>query len=198
MRPYRVTAVAVLAAGAFVLAGCGGDDAKPAAGDSAGSTTSAEATPEDSATPDETEDDTSTGDVNVFPEVDGFDYVDLPGPAFKSLSQSLKGTPELEGVEARLVEKNGEEAGLVMRIEVDADTAATDGFEDGFLPGFAGGLAGTSAKPDYEEIGGVNVVKIGTADDTGTAYAWLEDNIAVVIIFKDAADAQTFAEAALG
>jgi hypothetical protein len=194
MRQYRVTAIALLATGTFLLAGCGGEDAEPAAVDS---TTTAESTPEDSASPTMTEDDAMTGDIGAFPEVDGFEYTEVPGPIFKGLNQSLKAQPQLEGVEARLVEKDGEEAGLVMRIEVDADTAAAEGFEDGFLPGFAGGLAGSSASPNFEEINGVNVVKVGTADGSGTAYAWLEDNIAMVLVFKDAADAQTFAEASL-
>lgn len=194
MRHIRGTAVALLAAGTFVLAGCGGsDEPEPAADDP---TPTAEATPDSSSSPEMTED-ADPGDVNAFPEVDGFEYAEVPSPVFKSLNQSLKGTEELESVEAKLVEKNGEEAGLVMRIEVDADTAAADGFEDAFLPGFASGLAGINAAPDIEEIGGVKVVKIGTADGSGTAYAWLEDNIAMVIVFRDAADAETFAEAAL-
>ena len=124
-------------------------------------------------------------------------YTELPGAAFKSLNATLKNTPQIEGVEAKLVEKNGEEAGLVMRMAIDPEAASVAGFEEGFLPGFAGGFAGSNAAPDYEDINGTKVVKIGTPDQTGTAYAWLEGSIATILVFKDSGDAETFAQAAL-
>jgi hypothetical protein len=40
-------------------------------------------------------------------------------------------------------------------------------------------------------------VKIGTPDATGTAYAWIQGSVATVLVFKDASDAQTYAEGAL-
>ena len=40
-------------------------------------------------------------------------------------------------------------------------------------------------------------MKIDTLDGSGTAYAWLQNSVATVLVFKDAADAETFAEAAL-
>ena len=197
MRSLRVTAIALVASCAVVLTGCGGDDPEPAANDT---TPSAEEsmTPDDeeSSTPEETEE-ADPGDIDDFPDVDGFTYTELPGTAFKSLNASLKGTPQIEGVAAKLVEKDGEEAGLVMRMAIDPEAAGMAGFEDGFLPGFAGGIAGSNADPDYEDINGTKVVTIETPDQTGTAYAWLEGSIATILVFKDSGDAATFAEAAL-
>ena len=197
MRSVRITAVAIIASGAVVLTGCGSDDTQPAAGDS---TASAEAsvTPDDSESPtsDSTES-SNAGDIADFPDVSGFTYTELPGAAFKSLNSTLKSTPQVEGVEAKLVEKDGQEAGLVMRMAIDPGAASAAGFEDGFLPGFAGGFAGSNAAPEYEDINGTNVVMVGSADQAGTAYAWLEGSIATIIVFKDAADAKVFAQGAL-
>lgn len=197
MRSLRVTAVALVASCAVVLTGCGGDDPEPAADDAMASAEESMTPGDDeSSTPEETKD-ADPGDINDFPEVDGFTYAELPGVAFKSLNASLKGTPQIEGVEAKLVKKNGEEAGLVMRMAIDPEAAGAAGFEDGFLPGFAGGIAGSSAEPNYEDINGTKVVTIETPDQTGTAYAWLEGSIATILVFKDSGDAATFAEAAL-
>jgi hypothetical protein len=197
MRSLRITAVALIASCAVVLTGCGGDDTEPAAGDSTASAeTSVTPDESDSATPDTTES-TDAGDVADFPEVDGFTYTELPGAAFKSLNAKLKGTPQIEGVDAKLVEKDGQEAGLVMRMAIDPEAASAAGFEEGFLPGFAGGFAGSDAAPDYEDINGTKVVTIGSPDASGTAYAWLEDSIATILVFKDAADAEAFAQGAL-
>jgi hypothetical protein len=202
MRPLRITAIALIAAG-LVLAGCGGDE-EPAADEA----TTAASTPaeDDTATPDETTEDDDTGDddtgevdeVGDFPEVDGFTLVQLPASASQAFGQAVQGTPQIEGFEGRLVETDGNsEAGVIIRIGVDPDAAGLDKFEDKFLPGFASGIAGTTAKPDFEEINGVNVVKIGTPDGAGTAYAWIEDSVATVLVFQDVADAQAFAEGAL-
>jgi len=199
MRPLRLTAIAFIATTGLVLAGCGGDD-EPAADDA----TTAASTPAegDTATPDDeaTEDD-DTGEVDEvgdFPEVDGFTLVELPATASQAFAQAVQGAPQIQGFEGRLVEKGSEpESGVIIRIGVDPDAAGLDKFEDKFLPGFASGIAGSTAKPDFEEINGVNVVKIGTPDGAGTAYAWIENSVATVLVFKDAADAQTFAESAL-
>ncbi|MCZ3385609.1 MAG: hypothetical protein LH630_01240 [Actinomycetia bacterium] len=201
MRSLRTSAAVLVASLAVVLTGCGGDEADPAAGDTtptAESSTTPEATPDDSAstTPDETET-TDAANVGAFPEVEGFTYTELPGAAFKSLNATLKGTPQIEGVEAKLVEKNGDEAGLVMRMAIDPAAASTAGFEEGFLPGFAGGFAGTDAAPKYEDINGTKVVTIGSPDANGTAYAWLEGSLATIIVFQDAGDAEEFAQGAL-
>ena len=197
MRSVKVTAIAFVAAAGLVLTGCGGSE-EPAASDD---NTTAEATPTDSETPtdEETTDDTiEQGDVSDFPDVDGYTLVALPGAAKKAFGAATNSTPQIQKFEGRLVEKGGEQAGLILRIAIDPEAASADGFEEGFLPGFAGGVAGTSAQPDYEDINGVRVVKIATADGTGTAYAWIEDAIATVLVFKDAADAQTFAEESIG
>ena len=197
MRPLRITAIALIAAAGLVLAGCGSDD-EPAADEA----TTAASTPaeDDTATPDETEsDDTDEVDeVGDFPEVDGFTLVQLPATASQAFAQAVQGTPQIEGFEGRLVETDSNsEAGIIIRIGVDPDAAGLDKFEDKFLPGFASGIAGSTAKPDFEEINGVNVVKISTPDSAGTAYAWIEDAVATVLVFQDAADAQAFAEGAI-
>ena len=197
MRPLRITAIALIAAAGLVLAGCGSDD-EPAADEA----TTAASTPaeDDTATPDETEDD-DTGEVDEvsdFPEVDGFTLVQLPATASQAFAQAVQGTPQIDGFEGRLVETDSNsEAGVIIRIGVDPDAAGLDKFEDKFLPGFASGIAGSTAKPDFEEINGVNVVKISTPDGAGTAYAWIEDSVATVLVFQDAADAQAFAEGAI-
>jgi hypothetical protein len=194
MRSLRVTTVVLVASCAVALTGCGGDDPEPAANEPSASV-EASTTPDDD---DSTEtEEADPGGVDDFPEVDGFTYSDLPGAAFKALNASLKGTPQIEGVAARLVEKDGDEAGLVMRMAIDPETAAMADFEDGFLPGFAGGIAGSNADPDYEDINGTKVVTIQTPDQTGTAYAWVEGSIATILVFQDSGDAATFAEAAL-
>ena len=198
MRPLRITAIALIAAAGLVLAGCGGDD-EPAADEA----TTAASTPaeDDTATPDEDTEGDDTGEVDEvgdFPEVDGFTLVQLPATASQAFAQAVQGTPQIEGFEGRLVETDSNsEAGVIIRIGVDPDAAGLDKFEDKFLPGFASGIAGSTAKPDFEEINGVNVVKIGTPDGAGTAYAWIEDSVATVLVFQDAADAQTFAEGAI-
>ena len=197
MRPLRITAIALITAAGLVLAGCGSDD-EPAADEA----TTAASTPaeDDTATPDETEDD-DTGEVDEvsdFPEVDGFTLVQLPATASQAFAQAVQGTPQIDGFEGRLVETDSNsEAGVIIRIGVDPDAAGLDKFEDKFLPGFASGIAGSTAKPDFEEINGVKVVKISTPDGAGTAYAWIEDSVATVLVFQDAADAQAFAEGAI-
>ena len=200
MRSLRLTAAALIASCAVVLTGCGGDNTEPAAGDATASAeTSATPDVSESGTPDTT-DGTATadaGDLADFPTVDGFTYTELPGATFKSLNATLKGTPQIEGVEAKLIEKNGNEAGLIMRMSIDPQSASMPGFEEGFLPGFAGGFAGSDAAPDYEDINGTKVVVIDTPDQTGTAYAWLEGSVATILVFKEAADAETFAQGAL-
>jgi hypothetical protein len=180
-----------------MLTGCGGDDTESASSDTTpAASASASESVSSSATPDETES-TTSGDISDFPTVDGFTYADLPGASFKQLTASLKGTPQLEGADAKFVEKDGQQVGLVMQIAIDPEAASAAGFEEGFLPGFAGGVAGSDAAPDYEDINGTKVVTIGTPGEAGTAYAWLEDSIATVLVFKDAADAEAFAQAAL-
>jgi hypothetical protein len=180
-----------------MLTGCGGDDTESASSDTTpAASASASESVSSSATPDATES-TTSGDISDFPTVDGFTYADLPGASFKQLTASLKGTPQLEGADAKFVEKDGQQVGLVMRIAIDPEAASAAGFEEGFLPGFAGGVAGSDAAPDYEDINGTKVVTIGTPGEAGTAYAWLEDSIATVLVFKDAADAEAFAQAAL-
>lgn len=197
MRSVRVTAVALVASCAVVLTGCGGDDTTPAAGDPTPSTsTSTSESVSSSPSPDATES-TPSGDVADFPDVDGFTYTELPGSTFKQLNSSLQGTPQLEGLDAKLVEKDGQDAGLVMRLAINPDAASAPGFEENFLPGFAGGVAGTSAAPDYEDINGTKVVTIAIPNQTGSAYAWLEGSIATILVFKETADAEAFAAGAL-
>ena len=201
MRPLRISVIALVAATGLVLAGCGDDDTPSADNtDTTSASTPSEddsATPMDSATDEETSDTTEAGDVGDFPDVDGYTLVALPGAAKQAFGSAVEGTPEIEGFEGRLVEKDGAKAGLTIRIGVDASAADLPNFEDQFLPAFAGGLAGTSAQPEFEDINGVKVVKIGTPDGNGTAYAWIEGNIATVLVFQDAADAQAYAEGAI-
>lgn len=187
------TVVAALAATAvLVLGGCGGDDEpSPAASPSPESSTPEETM---SSEPEETSEPAALDD---FPEVDGYTYQKLPGAALSAFSQAVKGTPEVGKAAGRLVLKDGDQVGLILRISIDPDAANMPGFEDGFLPGFAGGIAGTSVEPDYEEINGTRVVKVGAPTAGGTAYAWIQDSVATVLVFQDAADAQAFAEGAL-
>ncbi|MFL6071334.1 MAG: hypothetical protein ACJ73J_03310 [Actinomycetes bacterium] len=202
MRPVRITAVALIAASGLFLAGCGSDDNSSAS--DAG--TSATPTPSDSSsammseTPSDGASDDSTmgsSEVGDFAEVDGYTLVALPKAASQAFGAAVNSTPQIQGFEGRMVEKDGEQVGMVIRISVDEQAAALPDFEKQFLPGFASGIAGSSAKPEFEEINGVNVVKIATPDGSGTAYAWLEGSVATVLVFKDAADAQAYAEGAL-
>ena len=206
MRPVRITAVALIAASGLFLAGCGNDD-NPSASDAG---TSATPTPSDSSsammseTPssgasDGSSDDSTMGssDVGDFAEVDGYTLVALPAAAKQAFGAAVNSTPQIQGFEGRMVEKGGDQVGMVIRIAVDEQAAALPDFEKQFLPGFASGIAGSSAKPEFEDINGVKVVKIGTPDGSGTAYAWLEGSVATVLVFKDAADAQAYAEGAL-
>ncbi|MCZ3388511.1 MAG: hypothetical protein LH645_05190 [Actinomycetia bacterium] len=196
MRSVRATAVALIASCAVVLTGCGGDDNAPAASDTtptastsaSGSPTIVDSTPTGS---------TTSGDVADFPDVDGFTYSELPGAAFRGLNSALQGTPQIQGLEAKLVQKDGQDAGLVMRIGITPDALSSSGFEDNFLPGIAAGVAGSSAAPQYEDINGTKVVTIAVPNQTGSAYAWLKGSIATILVFKDTADAEAFAQAAL-
>lgn len=187
------TVVAALAASAvLVLGGCGGDD-EPAP---AASPSQEGSTPEETMSP-EPEETSEPAALDDFPEVDGFTYQKLPGAALSAFSQAVKGTPEVGKAAGRLVLKDGDQAGLILRISIDPDAANTPGFEDGFLPGFAGGIAGSNVEPDYEEINGTNVVKVEAPTAGGTAYAWIQDSVATVLVFQNSADAETFAEGAL-
>jgi len=201
MRPVRITAVALIAATGLVLAGCGSNDDS-----SASSASSSTPTPSDtssammSETPSSGASDGSTmgsSDVGDFAEVDGYTLVALPKAASQAFSAAVNSTPQIQGFEGRMVQKDGQQVGMVIRIAVDPSAAALPDFEKQFLPGFASGIAGTQAKPDFEQINGTNVVKIATPDGSGTAYAWIEGSVATVLVFQDAADAQAYAEGAL-
>jgi hypothetical protein len=202
MRSVRIAAVAFIAATGLVLAGCGSDDNTSASdtGSSATPTPSDTSSAMTSESPTDQASDGSTGgsaDVGDFADVDGYTLVPLPKAASQAFSAAVNSTPQIQGFEGRMVEKNGDQAGMVIRIAVDAQAAALPDFEKQFLPGFASGIAGSSAKPEFEEINGVNVVKIGTPDGSGTAYAWIQGSVATVLVFKDASDAQAYAEGAL-
>lgn len=191
------TLVAALAASALLVLGGCSDDPEPAP---AASSSQESSTPEESATPDESSSPAETTEaaaLDDFPEVDGYTYQKLPGAALSAFADAVKGTPEVQKAAGRLVLKDGEQVGLVMRIQIDPEAAGTEGFEDGFLPGFAGGIAGGGADPAYEEINGVKVVKIEAPSAGGIAYAWIQDAVATVLVFQNADDAQAFAEGAL-
>lgn len=196
MRPLRITAVAFIAATGLVLAGCGDDE--PTADAPAETTPADTTTTEETTTPDDAATEDEVDDVSDFPEVDGYDLVELPATASDAFASAVQGTPQIEEFQGRLIEEGGAESGLIIRIGIDPDAAGLDKFEDKFLPGFAGGIAGASAKPEFEDINGVNVVKIETPDGSGTAYAWIQNSVATVLVFQDAGDAQSFAESALG
>lgn len=198
MRAHRFAAIVLVAGSAIALGGCSDNDPTPAANDtpmSASPTTSPDES--ESTGADETDSSSSESDPGDFPTVDGYTYSKLPTAAFAGLNGALEATPQVKGVDAKLVKKGDQEVGLVMLIAIDPAAANLPGFEDGFLPGFAGGVAGSDAKPKYEEINGTRVITIGTADGTGTAFAWLTDATATVLVFKDSADAKAFAETAL-
>lgn len=191
MRAHRLAVIALVAASTIGLAGCSDDAATPAADAPSPS-------PSSTTTPEESESTTPTAsDAGDFPDVDGYTYANLPDAAFAGLDAAVQGTPQIEGVEAKLVKKGNQEVGLVMQIALDPASADVPGFEDGFLPGFAGGIAGTNAKPKYQEINGTRVITIGTSDGSGTAFAWINDATATVLVFQDASDAKAFAQAAL-
>ena len=198
MRPIRFAAALIAAAG-LVLAGCA-DDSEPSADDTntTSATPSEDASDDVSESPsDEASDDSGESeDVGDFPEVDGFTLVSLPQAAEQAFGSAVQGVPQIDDFEGRLVKEGGKQVGFVIRIGVNVDDAALSEFEDNFLPAFAGGIAGTDAEPDFEEINGVNVVKI-QGPSGSTAYAWVEDGVATVTTFNDAADAQAFAEGAL-
>jgi hypothetical protein len=187
------TLVAALAASAMlVLGGCSDDTTpEPAAG-----------SPEVSSSPEESpssqpEETSAPAALDDFPEVDGYTYQKLPAAALDAFDAAVKDTPQVGKAAGRLVLKDGDQAGLIMRISIDPDAANTPGFEDGFLPGFAGGIAGSDVEPDYEEINGTKVVKVNAPSAGGSAYAWIKDSVATVLVFQSTADAQTFAEGAL-
>ena len=188
------TLVAALATSALlVLGGCSSDDStpEPAAG-----------SPEVSSSPEESpssqpEETSAPAALDDFPEVDGYTYQKLPAAALDAFDAAVKGTPQVGKAAGQLVLKDGEQVGLIMRISIDPEAANTPGFEDGFLPGFAGGIAGSDVEPDYEEINGTNVVKVSAPSAGGTAYAWIQDSVATVLVFQSDADAQAFAEGAL-
>ncbi len=197
LRLVRLTGLVLVASVAFVLGGCSSDEPAPVANDATTSpetSDTASPTASGTATADTSGDSTDLGD---FPSVNGFSYAELPKAAFKTLDATLQSTPQIEGVEAKLVKKGGQEVGLVMRMAIDPAAAEASGFEDGFLPGFAGGVAGSTAQPQYDNINGTRVVMIATPDNAGTAYAWLDGSTATILVFKDAADAQAFAEGAI-
>lgn len=192
------TVVAALATSAvLVLGGCG-SDSEPSPAADPGQQSS---TPEDSPAPDDSETPTDEpvepGDVNDFPEVAGFTYQKLPGVALDAFSQAVEGTPEVGKAAGRLVMKDGQQIGMVMQIQIDPSAAGADGFEDAFLPGFAQGIAGAAGQPKIEDVNGTNVVKVEAPSAGGTAYAWIDDAIATVLVFKSAADAEAFAQGAL-
>lgn len=187
------TLVAALAASAMlVLGGCSDDTTPEPAAGSPEVSSSPEESP--SSQPAET---SAPAALDDFPEVDGYTYQKLPAAALDAFDAAVKDTPQVGKAAGQLVLKDGEQAGLIMRISIDPDAASTPGFEDGFLPGFAGGIAGSDVAPDYEEINGTKVVKVSAPSAGGTAYAWIKDAVATVLVFQSDADAQAFAEGAL-
>ena len=162
---------------ALALAGCSSDDS-----------TSASPKPSQSS---------FSADVSDFPEIPGFSYKELSRTAFKQLNSALAKTPQINGVDAKFATKDGKEAGLVMRVAIPPETAGLEGFEEQFVPGMLAGIAQSSTTPTQEDINRTKVFTIALANQTGAAYAWLEGSIATVLVFKDSADAETFAQAAL-
>ena len=189
MRSLRITAIALIAA--VALTGCTSGDSQPAAEGSPTPTDSPSATPDTTVGVDE-------GNVSGFPKIDGFTYKELPNAVFKSLNSTIEGTPQVQDVQAKLVTKNGQEVGLVMRMAIEPEAASAAGFEEAFLPGFASGVAGSSAKPGFEEINGTKVVTVDMPGGSGAALAWFAGSVATVLVFKDDADAKAFAQGALG
>ena len=182
MRPLRLAAVALIAAAGLLLAGCSGSD-EPA-GDASSSASPSQDTGADSA-------------VGDFAEVEGFTLVALPDAASQAFAAATQNAPQIEGFDGRMVEKDGQAVGMVMRVALDPDQAKLPNFEKQFLPGFASGIAGADAKPQFEEVNGVKVVKIAAPGGSGTAYAWIEDAVATVLVFQTPADAATYSQGAL-
>jgi hypothetical protein len=201
----RRPTLAIAAAGAsalLLLSACGSDSSS--SGDAATSPSASPPTSSMSESPSpmmSASGNESGGNAALgnFPDVPGFTYTELPSAALKQFQSTVKGTPQIEDFQGRLVAKEGSSTpvGFVMQIAISPDAANAPGFEDGFLPGFAGGLAGVSAKPTYKTINGTKVVVVDTPSAQATAYAWLANNIATVLVFQDGADAETFANAAL-
>lgn len=197
------TIVAALATSALlVLAGCGGsDEPTPEAGSSTPTTATSPASPDESS-PASTEPTTEPAggptSIDDFPAVSGFTYQDLPGASLKAFAKAVKETPQVGKAAGKLIVKDGQQVGLILQIEIDPDTANLPGFEDDFLPGFASGFAGSSATPKIEDMNGVKVVKVDAPNAGGTAYAWIQGSIATALIFKTPADAEAFAQSALG
>lgn len=185
MRPVRVAAVALIATAGLLLAGCSSDE--PAA--SASSTASESPSPSSDPSGE-------SGAVDDFPEVDGYTLVDLPDAARQAFATATQSAPQLEDFDGRLVEKDGQQVGMVMRVGLDVGQSELGDFEKQFLPGFASGIAGADVKPDFEEINGVKVVKIETPGGSGTAYAWIQSSVATILVFNSAEDAAAYADGA--
>jgi hypothetical protein len=185
MRPVRVAAVALIATVGLLLAGCSSDE--PAASDSAGASESPSASSDASEAP------AAVGD---FAEVEGYTLVELPDAARQAFAAATQNAPQLEDFDGRMIEKDGQQVGMVMRVGLDVDQSDLGDFEKQFLPGFASGIAGADVKPDFEEINGIKVVKIETPGGSGTAYAWIESSVATILVFNSAEDAAAYAQGA--
>lgn len=205
MRSFRIATAAVIAVTGLVVTGCASDN-EPSADDtntSAETTPSDEAseTPSEDATDDSTEDSTDDGgasaDVGDFPDVDGYTLVPLPQVAKQTFAGAINGTPQIDGFEGRVVQKGGQEVGFIIRVGIDEQLASSSNFEEGFFPGFAAAIAGGGTHPQFEEMNGVNVIKIEGMSG-GATYAWVDGNVATVATFDDPADAQAFAQGATG
>src|SRR4051794_21295714 len=166
-RPTLAIAAAGASALLLLLSACGSDSSSSdtASSPSASPPTSSMSPMSESPSPMASASGNESGGnaaLGNFPDVPGFTYTELPSAALQSFKQTVKGTPQIQDFEGRLVAKQGSSTpvGFVMQIAISPDAANAPGFEDGFLPGFAGGLAGVSAKPSYKTINGTKVVVV--------------------------------------
>lgn len=183
MRPMRLAAVALIATAGLLFAGCSGSD-EPSASDPDTATSPSQSAGSDAA-------------VSDFADVDGFTLVDLPEAARQAFAAATQNAPQIEGFDGRMVEKDGQAVGMVMRVALDPEQAKLPNFDKQFLPGFASGIAGADAKPEFEEINGIKVVKVAAPGGSGTAYAWIQDSMATVLVFQTPTDAATYSQGAL-
>lgn len=162
---------------AVLLGACGGgddDDASPTT--VAGPTTTVAATTATTA---------ADGDLirlpEVFTPVAGYTYVDVPDADLEQVQGQFTSDPDTReailGLDARTVERDGEEVAAVIALRFDKRSSSLPGFADGFYEG----VTSDAVTSKTITVSGEKATSSTDADDAHY-ITWIKGDLALVVV----------------